>query len=257
MRTPSSLLLVLVLAACGGRSGVLAGRAPDTVAYSMKDASRSEGSCRSVDSAKTPMPCLQVTLQWPEVADSSAGVRPAKEFIERLVHSSFKNGQDAKTTDSVVTEISALRALMTQSHKQGYDVPWLAERKVTVACNEPGRFGIRLVSNQFLGGTHAMSATRYANFDTRTGKSVALEEVLAPGKMRALKEAAMAAYSRRQGVNSVADLKLEPDSFPAPRSVLACGDSLVLQYDVLAFGPHRSIDVEIAVDKASAAGLLR
>lgn len=251
-----AVLLSVIAAACG-KSGPFAGPRPDTLHYAMKDASKGTGECRSTDSAKTPTPCVRVNLIWPEITDSTVGARMAKEFIARLIRSSFTNGNDVRTADSVVTEVVALHDMMTKSHKEGYDVPWLAERKVSVACNEPGRFGIRLFSNQFLGGTHATAATRYANFDTRTGQAFGLEQVVAKEKSRALKEAAMATYSKRQGVAGVADLKLNPDSFPEPRSALVCGDSLVLQYDVLTFGPHRSIGTEIVVAKDALKGIVR
>jgi len=252
----AAVLAPLVLAACGS-SGLGGGRAPDTLAYAMKDASQGTGECRSADSARTPVPCVQVNLIWPDITDTSRGARAVKGFVERVVRSSFSNGNDATSTDSVVTEVTALHAMMTKSHKDGYKLGWLAERKVTVACNEPGRFGVKVFSNQFMGGSHPTSATRYANFDTRTGERIDLGDLVAKGKELALKEAALAAYAKRKDVASVGEVNITPDNFPEPKSALACGDSLVLQYDVLALGPHRMIGSEIAVPKTALKGILR
>jgi hypothetical protein len=255
MLKSSAPLALAALVACGTSSS--SGPKPDTLRFAMKDASRQVGECRTSDSAKTPVPCVRVNLLWPEIADTGTGARAPKDFVERLVRSSFANGRDARSTDSVVSEIVTLHALMTRNHKQGYRVPWLAERKVTVACNEPGRFGIKVFSNQFMGGSHATSATRYANFDTRTGQPIGLADVIRPGKEAALKEAAMTAYAKRRDVGSVADVKLKPEEFPDARSALVCGDSLVLQYDVLALGPHRMIGSEISVSEDALKGIVR
>jgi hypothetical protein len=252
----AAVLAPLVLAACGS-SGLGGGSAPDTLAYAMKDASRGTGECRSADSARTPVPCVQVNLIWPDISDTSRGAQAAKGFVERVVRSSFSNGNDATSTDSVVNEVVALHALMTKSHKDGYKVGWLAERKVTVACNERGRFGVKVFSNQFMGGSHPTSATRYATFDTRTGERLELDDLIAKGKERALKEAAIAAYAKRKDVASVGEVKIGPDEFPEPKSALACGDSLLLQYDVVALGPHRMIGSEIVVPKTALKGVLR
>ena len=252
----AAVLAPLVLAACGS-SGLLGGGAPDTLAYAMKDASQQAGECRSADSARTPVPCVQVNLIWPDITDTSRGARAAKGFVERVARASFTNGNDATSTDSVVAEVVALHAMMTKSHKDGYKVGWLAERKVSVACNEPGRFGVKVFSNQFMGGSHATSATRYANFDTRTGERVELQDLVVKGKERAMKEAAIAVYAKRKDVTSVGDVKISPDSFPEPKSALVCGDSLLLQYDVLALGPHRMIGSEIAVPRTALKGILR
>jgi hypothetical protein len=252
----AAFLAPFVLAACGS-SGLGAGAAPDTLAYAMKDASQHTGECRSADSTRAPVPCVQVNLIWPDITDTSRGGRAAKGFVERVVRSSFANGSDATSTDSVVTEVTALHAMMTKSHKDGYKVGWLAERKVTVACNERGRFGVKVFSNQFMGGSHPTSATRYANFDTRTGAGIGLEDVIVQGKERAMKEAAIAAYATRKDVGAVADVKISPDSFPEATSALICGDSLVLQYDVVALGPHRMIGSEIVVPTTALKGILR
>jgi uncharacterized protein YhfF len=108
-----------------------------------------------------------------------------------------------------------------------------------------------------MGGSHPTSATRYANFDTRTGERVELQDLVVEGKERAMKEAAIAVYAKRKDVTSVGDVKISPDSFPEPKSALVCGDSLLLQYDVLALGPHRMIGSEIAVPRTALKGILR
>jgi hypothetical protein len=133
-------------------------------------------------------------------------------------------------------------------------VPWTAERKVTVACNEPGHFGLEVYSNQFTGGQHAAAATRFTNFDTKTGKRWGLAELLIPGQERAFKEATLAAY---QKTKNVPQLKMPLDSFPEPTSVLACGDSLVLQYDLVAMGPHTMIGSTVAVKRAALKGVVQ
>jgi len=42
-----------------------------------------------------------------------------------------------------------------------------------------------------------------------------------------------------------------------PASVLACGDSLLVQYDVLTVGPHRLIDKVLSVKRDSLRGLVQ
>ena len=245
------LLLPLVLAACG-RDGAR-GTTPDTLRYAVQHVAKSEGECRSTDSLKTPSPCVKVDISWPDLSDRTPVADAARQFIRRLASASFRDGSEKASPDSVAAEAVAGHAEMRTKHA-GYSVPWSLEREVSVACNESGRFGVKVYTNQFTGGSHAASATRYANFDTRTGKRRGPAELLVPGQERGFKEAMLKVLQRDR---AAAQVKLDVDSFPMPASVLACGDSLLVQYDVLTVGPHRLIDKVLSVKRDSLRGLVQ
>jgi len=254
MRTFSraaALLLPAVLAACG-RPGARGG-SPDTLSYAVREVAKAEGECRSTDSVKTSSPCVKLDIRWPELSDRTPAGDAARQFIRRLASASFRDGSDKGSPDSVAAEALAGHAEMQAKHA-GYSVPWTLEREVTVACNEPGRFGVKVYTNQFTGGSHAASATRYANFDTRTAKRWGPAELLVPGQEHAFKEAMIKVLQRDR---AVAQVKVDVDSFPMPASVLACGDSLLLQYDVVTIGPHRLMDKVLTVRRDSLRGLVQ
>lgn len=245
-----ALLAPVALVACG-RGGALAS-APDSLRYEMRHVEKSDGECRATDSLRTPSPCVKIAIDWPELADSNGTAGEAQRYIRRLAAASFKNGEDKGSPDSVIAEVLAGHAEMKTKHG-GYDVPWTAERKVTVACNEPGRFGVKVFTNQFTGGTHAASATRFLNFDTKTGKRWGLPELVVPGQERALKEALLAAFQKGKSV----PVKVSLDSFPEPASVLACGDSLVMQFDLVLMGPHQTVGNAVVVKRADLKGIVQ
>jgi hypothetical protein len=245
-----ALLAPVALAACG-KGGVFAS-APDSLRYEMRSVEKSDGECRSTDSLHTPSPCVKVAISWPQLADSTGTIGEVQRFIRRLASASFKNGDDKGSPDSVVAEVLAGHAEMKTKHGT-YDVPWTTERQITVACNEPGRLGVKVYTNQFTGGSHAASATRFMNVDTKTGKRWGLTELVVPGKEVALKEAMLSAFQKTKSV----PVKIPLDSFPEPASVLACGDSLVMQYDLVLMGPHQMIGNAIVVKRADLEGIVR
>ena len=246
-----ALLAPVALAACGNGNGVAA--APDSLRYTVQSVAKSDGECRSTDSTHTPSPCVKVSITWPQLADSTGGPGEAERFIHRLASASFKNGDDRGSPDSVAVEAIAGHREMRAKHPK-YDVPWTAERQISVACNERGHFGVKVYTHQFTGGLHAMSATRFANFDTKTGKHWGLKELIAAGQERAFKESTLAAYQR---IRNLPPIKIDPDSFAEPSSVLACGDSLVLQYDLVILGPHRLVANSFAVKRADLKGIVQ
>jgi len=245
-----ALFAPVALVACG-KGGVFASTS-DTLRYEMRNVEKADGECRSADSLRTPAPCVKVVISWPQLADSTGTAGEAQRFIRRLAAASFKNGDDKGSPDSVVAEVLAGHAEMKTKHG-AYDVPWTTERRITVACNEPGRLGVKVYTNQFTGGTHPASATRFTNFDTKTGKRWGLPELVIPGKELALKEAMLSALQKTKRV----PVKIPLDSFPAPASVLACGDSLVMQYDLVLMGPHQVIGNALVVKRADLAGIVR
>ena len=241
----------LALVACG-RGGSVAVKA-DTLQYAVKHVTKSDGECRSTDSLKTPSPCVKLDITWPELSDATPGGEAARQFIRRLASASFRDGADKGSPDSVAAEALAGHAEMRQKHA-GYNVPWTMERQVTVACNEPGRFGVKVYSNQFTGGLHAASATRYANFDTRTGKRWNVAELVPAGQERGFKEKMLHALQKDRTVEQI---KVDIDSFPMPTSVLACGDSVLVHYDLLNLGPHRMTDKVLTVKRDSLKGVIQ
>jgi hypothetical protein len=245
-----ALLAPVALVACG-KGGVFAST-PDSLRYEMRSVEKSDGECRSTDSLRTPSPCVKVAISWPQLADSTGSAGEAQRFIRRLAAASFKNGADKGSPDSVVAEVLAGHTEMKTKHGT-YDEPWTTERQITVACNEPGRLGVKVYTNQFTGGSHAASATRYTNFDTKTGKRSGLPELVIPGKELALKEAMLSAFQKTKRV----PVKIPLDSFPEPASVLACGDSLVMQYDLVLMGPHQMIGNAIVVKRTDLEGIVR
>lgn len=245
-----ALLAPVALAACG-KGGVFAST-PDTLRYEMRNVDKSDGECRATDSLRTPSPCVKVAISWPQLADTTGTAVEAQGFIRRLAAASFKNGEDKGSPDSVIAEVLAGHAEMKTKHG-AYDVPWTTERQITVACNEPGRFAVKVYTSQFTGGSHAASATRFMNFDTKTGKRWGLPDLVIPGQERALKEAMLAAFQKTKSV----PVKVSLDSFPEPASVLACGDSLVMQYDLVLMGPHQIIGNGIAVKRTDLEGIVR
>jgi hypothetical protein len=247
-----ALLAPVALAACGG-GGVFAGT-PDSLAYTMQTIEKTDGECRSADSTRTPVPCVTLAIAWPQLADTAGVHGEVQRFVRRLAAASFKNGDDKGSPDSVAAEALAGHAEMRTKHP-GYDVPWIAERRITVACNEPGRFGVKVVSNQSTGGLHPASATRFANFDTKTGKRLGLPELVAAGQERAFKESLVAIVERQQRSPETPQLELDVDSFPMPASMLVCGDSLFAQFDVLQFGPHSRADRIVAVKRTDLKGV--
>jgi hypothetical protein len=254
VKAPRGLLLLapLALAACGG-SGAL-GTKPDTLRYAMRNVAKSDGECRSADSLRTPAPCVSFDVSWPEVTDSTPAALAARQFIDRLAAASFHDGADRGSADSAAAEGIAAHADMRTKHA-GYDVPWLMHREITVACNRPGTFAVRVHTNQFTGGTHGSEATRFWSFDTRTGKRLGLADLVAKGQERAFKESMVAVVEKRERRPETPQLKLDVDSFPMPASLLACGDSLFVQYDVLKFGPHQKANEIVAVKRDSIKGL--
>jgi hypothetical protein len=249
---------VLALAACGGDTP--SARTPanpaDTLAYTMRAVQKESGTCRASATDSTTVPCLKVDIAWPELEGDSARAGEARAFIHRLVAASFQNGTDLGTPDSVLGEMLTVHALMGTAHKGGYNTPWLLERKVDVVCNEPRALGIRVVSRQRTGGPHALTATRYAQFDAVTGAPLGLGDLVRKGKDDELRRAAAAAWKRqKQEQKALGTAKVNPDSFPMPRTAIACGDSLLLQYDVIQMGPHSVRDAQVVLGAEALKGL--
>ena len=245
------LLAPVALAACGKGVGIAG--APDSLRYTVRSVEKSDGECRSTDSSHTPAPCVKVSITWPQLADSAGGAGEAQRFVRRLASASFRNGDDKGSPDSVAAEAIAAHQEMRTKHS-AYDVPWTAERQITVACNEPGHFGVKVYTHQFTGGLHAMSATRFANFDMQTGKHWGLKDLIVAGQEHEFKEATLAAYRKTR---KLPQIKIDVDSFPEPASVLACGDSVVLQYEMLTMGPHRLMGSSFAVKRADLKGIVQ
>lgn len=249
----------VLLAACGGAAPREAANPADTVAYAMRSVQDvSATRCRTSVTDSTMVPCVKVDITWPELAGDSARVGQAAQFIRRLVSSSFENGADLGTPDSVRSYISTVYRMMQEAHKGGYATPWLLERHVTVACNDPRTFGIKVVSRQNTGQPHTVSATRYANFDATTGAALGITDYLKDGKEAAFRRTAAKAYqTAKDAQQSLGSAKVDVDSFPMPQTVLACGDSLVLQYDAIQMGPHRVLDAAVVLRREELKGLLR
>jgi hypothetical protein len=250
---------IILLAACDAAAPRIAADPADTVAYAMQSVRDvSERECRTSVTDSTKVPCVKVDITWPELTGDSARVGQARQFIRRLVSASFEDGSDLGTPDSVRGYIASVYRLMQESHKGGYATPWLLERHVTVACNDPRSFGIRLVSRQNTGQPHTVAATRYANFDARTGAALGLADYLKDGKEPAFRRTAARAYqASKDQKGSLGSAKVNIDSFPMPETVLACGDSLVLQYDAILMGPHRVLDAAVVLRRDELKGLLR
>ena len=245
---------LLLLAACSRPPRAVGGA--DTVQYTMREAARTEGTCRlPPPDTTTSAPCVSATVRWPEIDPRDSVLAEARSFLRRVASSSFRTGDDLGSPDSAVQAVVGEREAMFKDHKS-YDVAWKLLRTVEVACNEPGHFGVRITSTQRTIDPHEITRTRFAGFDTRTGAPIGLEALLLPGTEARFRATTARAYeTSRRGASG--QVLVNPDSFPAPRSVLACGDSLVLQYDVIQLGPHRVLGAEFAIKRDLVGALLK
>jgi hypothetical protein len=222
----------------------------------MREAAQRVGECRlPPPDSTTAAPCVTAVVRWPDIDPRDSVLADARSFLRRVASASFRTGDDLGSPDSAVRAVVGERAAMFKDHA-GYDVAWKVERTVEVACNEPGRFGARISSSQRTIDPHEITRVRYTSFDTRTGAPIGLETLLMPGRDAAFRAATARAYeASRRGASGT--VLVNPDSFPMPRSVLVCGDSLALQYDVIQLGPHRVMGAVFAIKRDVVGALLK
>lgn len=254
VRLAALLLPSLLLAACSRPPRAV--DSADTVQYTMRESIKTVGDCRlPPPDSTTAAPCVAATVRWPDVDPRDSVLAEARKFLRRVASSSFRTGDDLGSPDSAVQAVVGEREAMFKDHK-GYNVAWKLARTVDVVCNEPGHFGVRITSTQRTIDPHEISRTRFAGFDTRTGAPIGLESLLRPGTQEQFRASTARAYeASRRGASGT--VLVNPDSFPLPRSLLACGDSLVLQYDVIQLGPHRVMGAEFALKRDVVGALLK
>ncbi len=163
----------------------------DTLAYVMKFYEKKIGDCQGGKA-----PCAVVTMVYPEfVGPASAGLQQAITAWQRehMFTPMYGEGSGVRSPASpeAFTEQVARDLETFTRDSPGYASGWEIERKMRVVYNAPPVLSVEIATYAYTGGAHPNSYLEYANFDTRTGKQITLQDLFpenAREKLNALAE---------------------------------------------------------------------
>lgn len=169
----TAIYITLVLAACGGEP------ADEIVSvdYDYKTFYKETEECVSPDSS-----CAHIILEYPlfTSAPTESMVQALNYTIESMVLSC---ALDPEEVDSIPDVIEQFLSEYNQAREEfdDYWVAWNQQISIDIKGDTSGIMCLALSRYEYTGGAHPNSELTYHNLDTRTGKSVAFEDVLIPG----------------------------------------------------------------------------
>jgi hypothetical protein len=139
-------------------------------------------------------PCASVLLEYPEILDAPSDV--ARDAIQGQVRGMILAPIEESDRDSTP---EALMERFIRSYQEfaaefpESSSPWSMTRTVKPIYNTGFVFSLEMTEESYTGGAHPNSFVRLGSYDARTGKRIALEDVLIGGhgaELRAIGERA-------------------------------------------------------------------
>ena len=222
---------LLLLPACTASNG--RGAETDTLAWRVDSLVRVMPEC-AADSIR---PCAEVRLEWVVVTDSTAVADSVATEVERMILSSAGEGEFVSRDSMVASLFAGLRDF--QRHYPDAPGGWFDQRTISVACNTPDAFVLRLDLVNFFGGAHPNSATVFASFDPRTGSrldwrgaDLARLQAVAERHFRAARELPDSGSLNAEG------WQFAGDRFTLASQGMRCNGDVTLMYNPYEVGPY-------------------
>ncbi len=190
------------------------------------------------DCAGTDQACAEVRLEWVVVGGLDSAVADSiNASLDRMI---LADGAGAFTSrDSLV---AALFTSFGEFRKDFADAPggWFDERMMSVACNTPTEFVVRVDAANHFGGAHPNSATVFASFDPVRGTTT-------DWRVRADSAAILSVAERYfrverelpdSGSLNEAGWQFDDDRFALPSQGMWCEGNLTLRYNPYEVGAY-------------------
>lgn len=268
LATVPAVLLAIVVGCGGGvpdhdaAANGEAGPSPetDTLLHAPTSVERATGDCGREGADGTVVPCVSVTIAYPEIAGgpTTALADSVRAFVYSAVTAPAGIYDDeaapsAPTPDSAAALFVDGYLRTEREIPSGFPRPWLLEREVRVVCNTPEIVSIRADEASYTGGAHGMTTARLASFDPRTGRRLRLSDwvtdssaALAAGEraFREERDIPDRLSFRRAGFTG-----FEETGFAFNDNVMRCGDTVTFHYDPYEVAPYAlgPTDLEVSL----------
>jgi len=256
----TALLAAAVAVTCLGcllRRTRTGGHAVAPVDYVRRSFQSSLAGC-SDPSSHIPAPCVRLDVEYVEPTRSSVALAKAVgRFVAAAALHPLAEGAPLPDVETLRDELYDAYGEI-QQRVPDYRVPWVIERKVTVACNTARLQGLVASERSFTGGAHRTERVEYRSFETESGTPIGLDALVAPENRAAF----AAEVERRAHEGGPTGLWPTPQTAKAalPDQQLAGGENLLVCPDTITFRWPRSGasgDTEVVVPRAEVRALLR
>jgi hypothetical protein len=249
--------LAVVSAGCFGRTPG-PGDAPPRVDYVRRSFQSSLAGCADPESG-APGSCVHIEIEYVDATRATAELsRAVADFVRATVLRPLTDAEPPPSLEALRDDLyESYREL--QEERADYRVPWRLKRSVTVACNTEQVQGLVGTEQSFTGGARRIERVQYRSFDTRTGRRIGLEDLVAPEHQAELLDEltrrARAARDAATGQSMWNRAAAPPDAGAAapPDDVLACPDTLTVRWHPAAGAEA----VEVVVPRDEVRTLLR
>lgn len=224
----TSYTLLLNLISCTNVSSGNAIGIADTIQYKYKTAHSIQDNKEIKDSTLL----FRSSITYPEFDKKQHAILAdsINTFIRQTSFSSHQTAEEA--TKAFVSESIKQTAGEEGATMQG----WENMDSITVIANQPTFISLRRMHFEYTGGAHGNPSVTYASFNTTNGKHLKFDDILATGKLNALKSINIKQLKalrnlEEQYLLEASGLFISGDDLPLPSTFALTTKGLLISYD--------------------------
>lgn len=139
--------------------------------------------------------------------------------------------------------------------------PWYTNTEVYVPINTPLYLGLEVRTDNYTGGAHGTYGVLFTNYDLKEMREIALNEIIAEGKMDSLTQLAETVFleneeKARGEETPISSFFFENNTFVLNDNFLLKKDSLLFLYNIYEIKPYSDGITELAIPYTQIEGLL-
>ncbi len=211
----------------------------EDVKYEMRHFEKVFGVCDSTSQA-----CLTITADYPEFMLLSAA--PAFDSLNEFVTALLLPRSDSGARDADLETFSRnmyaeYRQLLEEFPE--YAQPWFISKEILVVTDTANLLVMRYYESSYTGGAHPNSSQQYANFDTRTGRRIILDDIMIEGYLQPLTDTAEVIFRAARNLSPSDNLGeagfwFDNNSFALNDNIGIVATGLIVYYNSYEIAPY-------------------
>ncbi|MGH9321530.1 MAG: DUF3298 domain-containing protein [Vicinamibacteria bacterium] len=235
------VLLALFAAACAPPSSDERSEptSPRALTFEMKTRENTSQGCVAGSEG-----CTYIRFDYPAVtaAPEETAIEDISETIESFLMAPIRPDAPPSNANALMEQFLADYAAFKAAEPQSEQI-WFLERKAFVLRNSPNLLSLSFSERSYLGGAHGIEMFHFTNLDPRTGRRIALDDVLKDGARQKLALLAEARFRESRAIPEGTSLKdagftFENDTFALTENFAIRDDGIAFHYNPYDVAPY-------------------
>lgn len=195
--------------------------------------------------------CLELNIEQLSIiggASKAASYRINAALVEAINESDNTDNPNKSAQNIASSFIQEYQQILEEMPE--YNSPWFYNMDFSVHLNNGLLLGAALTNSSYTGGAHSNSFTNYYTFDTQSGQSVSLFDLLLKTKYDRFLKTAQARFREIRGIDSTqsysdAGLWFEDDKFQLTNNYRYSSNGLEFLYNPYDIAPYVEGPIEL------------